>query len=183
MDENLPSEEDNELEQLQYLKMIIDIRKKAFMQILFGLMWWLGSAIAMYFALSSTGKTYYWYGGALGSIFHWYRAFKMIRATQNVGAKTLIKNEIVLISITFLIVLVSTAKIVPEYFRVDSPTLGTCWSKADGDYLAPVACWSTNANVKTIALTNSAETCPSESTGYFDPSARESRFTCLVGTK
>ena len=50
------------------------LRYQATRQILYGLAWWCGSAIAMYIALQSTGSTVYWYGGALGALFHWYRA-------------------------------------------------------------------------------------------------------------
>ena len=55
MENESVSNEENELEQIQYLQMIVEIRRKAFMQIVFGLLWWMGSAVAMFFALSSTG--------------------------------------------------------------------------------------------------------------------------------
>jgi len=180
MDERPVGDEQNELEQLQYMQMIVEIRQKAFMQVLYGLLWWMGSAIAMYFALSSTGGTIYWYGGALGSLFHWYRAFKMISATQKAGAKTLIRNEVILITVTAVLVVFSTMKIVPEYFRIDTPTIGTCWGETDKGMMSPVACWSGIATDKTMGYADSADSCPAVSTGYFDPSVRESRYTCLA---
>ncbi len=180
MDNQSMSNEENELEQIQYLQMIIEIRRRAFMQILYGLFWWMGTAIAMYFALTSTGGTVYWYGGALGSLFHWHRAFKMIKTTQEAGAKALIKNEAILIAATAVIVVFSTMVIVPEYFRIDTPTVGTCWAEADNGYMVPVACWSTGATNKTVSLADTAEACPTISTEYFDPSAREAKFTCLI---
>lgn len=180
MDNQSMSNEENELEQNQYLQMIIDIRKRAFMQILYGLLWWMGTVIAMYFALTSTGGTIYWYGGALGSLFHWYRAFKMIKITQEAGAKALIQNEAILIAVTVALVVFSTAKIVPEYFRIETPTIGTCWAKAENGYMVPVACWTSGATDKTISFADTAEACPTISTGYFDPTASEARFTCLI---
>jgi hypothetical protein len=172
-------EENNELEQLQYLQMIVEVRQKAFMQIVYGLLWWSGSAIAMYFALSTTGDSVYWFGGALGSLFHWYRAFRMINATHKAGAKPLIKKEAVLIGVTAFLVIFSTATIVPEYFRIDSPTIGTCWGDVGKGYMAPVACWSSSAVEKTMAFADIPEECPSSSSGYLDPMANEPRITCL----
>ena len=177
--EQPPSDEESQFEQENLMRMIVEIRQKAFLQIVYGLLWWLGSSIAMAIALSMTGGTFYWYGGALGSLFHWYRAAKMINATRKVGAKPLIKNEGILIGVTAVLVVVSTATIVPEYFRIDSPTIGTCWAPIDGQMLVPVACWSPSASNKTIAFANTSESCPSTSTLFFDPNGRESRFTCL----
>ena len=167
-------------EQMQYVLMIVELRKRALRQILYGLAWWSGSAVAMYFALASTSSGYYWYGGALGALFHWYRAFKLINATVEAGAKPLLKNEIILIACTVLIVFFTSAKIVPEYFKVDTPTVGTCWAKEPNGLMAPIACWSESAVVKTIDFASSSEQCPSISSGYFDPSERESQFTCLA---
>jgi hypothetical protein len=178
--EQPPSDEESQFEQENLMRMIVEIRQKAFLQIVYGLLWWLGSSIAMAIALSMTGGTFYWYGGALGSLFHWYRAAKMINATRKVGAKPLIKNEGILIGVTAVLVVVSTATIVPEYFRIDSPTIGTCWGATEGQLMSPVACWSPNASVKIIAYANTSNLCPSETTGFFDPSSRESQFTCLI---
>lgn len=170
---------ENELEKLHLLQMVLEIRQRAFLQIVYGLLWWMGSAFAMAIALSLTGDSFYWFGGALVSLFHWFRAVTMINSTQKVGAKTLFKKEAVLVGVTTLLVISSTVTIVPEYFRIDSPSIGTCWGDADRGNMVPVACWSPNAAVKTVAYANAAELCPSTSTGYFGPSSRESRFTCL----
>ena len=188
MEDQPISDEQNELEQLQYMQLIVEMRQKAFRQIIYGLLWWLASATAMYFALATTEPTFYWYGGAIGSLFHWYRAFNMINATTKAGAKPLIKKEAILIAVTVLLVAFSTLKIVPEYFRIETPTIGTCWANsdkgkvwADSDVskVAPVACWSSKAIAKVEAFSDSIETCPATSDGYFDPSARESRYSCL----
>ena len=125
-----PQEFNND--QLQLMEMIIELRKKAFLQIIFGLAWWLGSSIAMYVAMAQTGDSIYWYGGALGSLFHWYRAFKMISATYKFGAKKIVRNEVILVSVTALIVFFSAGKIVPEYFKIETPTIGTCWAGLGG---------------------------------------------------
>ncbi len=179
MDDQPLSDEQRELQQLQYMQMIVEVRQKAFRQVIYGLLWWMGSATAMYFALATTEPTFYWYGGAIGSLFHWYRAFTMINATTKAGAKPLIKKEAILISITVLLVAFSSLKIVPEYLRINSYTIGTCWAEAS-DGTLPVACWSEKAFAKTVAITYSAETCPETSDGYLEPTVREARYFCVV---
>lgn len=171
------SSEFSEQEKAQYLNMILEIRQKAFQQIIFGLGWWVASAIAMYVAMQSTNPSIFWYGGALGALFHWYRAFKMITATQKLGAKALIQNEAILIGIVAIIVLVSGSKIIPEYFRMDSRSIGTCWAEADSNNYVPVACWSGSAAYKSSYFAYSETECGIA--GYFQPSATESRYTCL----
>ena len=96
------------------------------------------------------------------------------------GAKALVKNEGILIGITAALVIFSTLQIVPEYFRIDSPTIGTCWGAVDNGYFVPIACWSGNADLKTVDYAYASESCPAVSTQYFDPSDREVRYTCLV---
>jgi hypothetical protein len=182
------SDEQNEIDPLQYVQMITQIRQQAFKQIIYGLLWWMGSAVAMYFALAATGETTYWYGGAIVSLFHWYRAFKMISATKKAGAKPLVRNEAILVAVTAVLVIFSTVTIVPEYVRINSPTIGTCWAKAENNTtenndMVPVACWSNRAIVKAISLEPTHVSCPEISTGYFDPSERddnEYRVTCLI---
>ena len=179
MEDQPISDEQNELEQLQYMQIIVEVRQKAFRQIIFGLLWWLASATAMYFSMTSIESTVYWYGGAIGSLFHWYRAFTMINATTKAGAKPLIKKEAILISITVLLVAFSSLKIVPEYIRMNSYTVGTCWAEVS-DGTLPVACWSEKAFAKTIAITYSEETCPETSDGFLEPTVRDARYFCVV---
>jgi hypothetical protein len=104
----------------------------------------------------------------------------MISATSKAGAKPLIKNEAILVAVTVLLVAFSSLKIAPEYFRIETPTVGTCWADSDNGKMVPVACWSSKASAKTEAFSDSTDTCPTTSDGYFDPSARESRYTCLI---
>ena len=159
---------------------VAEIRGKAQRQIFYGLLWWSGSSIAMYFALTAKGSTTYWYGGALGALFHWYRAFKMRKATLQVGAKSFVRNEILLITFTLIVVLFTTVKIAPEWMRVSTPTIGTCWAPTAFSHETPVACWSHDADMKTVALVENSSQCPAEATNYFSPSDRESQYTCLV---
>lgn len=157
------------------------IRQAAMKQVVYGLLWWGGSAVAMFFALQSTGDTFYYFGGALGSLFHWYRAIKMYLATKEVGASNLLPAEKALVGGAILAVLITSATIVPTYFKVSSPTVGTCWADSETEnMMAPVACWGGNAVVKAVALVDSTDDCPAEATGYFDPSYRESQYTCLI---
>ena len=179
MSEQNESPQEPSLEQLQLMGMVIELREGAFRQIIYGLGWWIASAVAMYFALAESGESVYWYGGALGSLFHWFRAFKMITATYELGVKKLMMKEGILIAFTALIAISSAAKIVPEYLRMDVPTIGTCWSDKSGGMSTPVACWSDKANARAIKFVENLESCPANTTFYFSPSARESRYTCL----
>jgi hypothetical protein len=159
----------------QYVSSILN--KQATKQILFGLAWWVGSFVAMYFALQSTGSTVYWFGGALGALFHWYRAYKIFAISRAEKFVLFRQNDYILILVTLLIAFASIGKIVPEYFRIDVPTIGTCWAKTDGDLYAPVACWSSSTEAKTVSFAESADACGTNS--YFQPSAKENRYTCL----
>ncbi len=157
------------------------IRQAAMKQVLYGLLWWGGSAVAMFFALQSTGDTFYYFGGALGSLFHWYRAIRMYLATKEVGASNLLPAEKALVGGAILAVLITSATIVPTYFKVSSPTVGTCWAEGETEnMMAPVACWGENAIVKAVALVDAIDDCPFEATKYFDPSYSESKYTCLI---
>jgi O-antigen/teichoic acid export membrane protein len=153
------------------------LRQQATKQILYGLAWWSGSAVAIYFALQSTGTAIYWFGGALGALFHWYRAFKIFEIAKKSKLPMFLKADYILMGFTLIVVLTSSSKIVPEYFRIDVPTIGTCWAQSKDNKYAPVACWSAEAKYKTVRLADSEEACGSSL--YFEPSANESRFTCL----
>lgn len=117
MENNKENSDFTEQEKFELIQMMIVLRQKATRQILFGLGWWVASAIAMYVAMQSTGGTTYWYGGALGALFHWYRAFKLIGATRAAGFNTFVKNEKLLVAATVSIVLFTSVTIVPEFFQ------------------------------------------------------------------
>jgi hypothetical protein len=176
MGNNNKNSDFTEQEKFELIQMVISLRQKAIRQIQFGLGWWVASAIAMYVAMQSTGGTTYWYGGALGALFHWYRAFKMLSATRAAGFNTLMKNEKLFVGATVAIVLFTSVTIMPEFLRIESPTVGTCWADVYGDMLAPVACWSNNVTAKTIFSTNSPSECPGL---YLEPSEGQSQFMCL----
>ena len=170
---NDPSEQ----EVADLMALVIATRQRAYNQLLFGLAWWAGSSIAMYFALTSTGSSFYWYGGALGALFHWHRAYKLINATKQAGITSLIQREKVVIGIIVVLVAFSTVKIVPEYMRITTPGVGTCWKDADGTNLTPVACWSSGTLYKTVGYGDSPEQCGTE--WYLKPDSIESRYACL----
>ena len=166
-----------DLENDEKIQLGIFLDQQITKQILFGIAWWVGSAVAMYVALQSTGNTVYWFGGALGALFHWYRAYKLIEVGKKENISVLKQNTYIVIAVCILVAAASFTKIVPEYFRIDAPTVGTCWAEAESGMYAPVACWGGNAKVKAISLADSAEACGTST--YFEPSTRESRYTCL----
>ena len=170
---NEPTEE----EIAQLMSMVIATRQRAYNQLLLGCAWWAGSSVAMYFALTSTGSSIYWYGGALGALFHWYRAFKLINITREAGITSLIQREKVIIGLILVLVVFSASKILPEYVRTSTPGIGTCWKDASGDMMSPVACWTSGTIYKATGLADSAELCGTE--WYLGPSTAESRYTCL----
>lgn len=153
------------------------LKQKAINQLLFGLTWWSASAIAMYFALASVDRTIFWFGGALGALFHWYRVLKLFEFGRIQRIKFLDQKEFLLIAATLIVVVGSASKIVPEYFRMDVPTVGTCWAHKGLNFYTPIACWSDQASLKTIYYSKSAEGCGTWE--VFGPKGRESQFTCL----
>jgi hypothetical protein len=164
-------------EDLEFMQMIIDIRDQASKQMLYGLAWWAASSIAVYLALGATGGTIYWFGGAIGALFHWYRAFKLIETSKRGGAKTFVNNDGLIVAVILIVVMFSSAKLIPEYLRISTPTVGTCWADTEDDFTSAVACWSSSATTQTIGFAYSAESCLGDY--YLEPTSRESRFTCL----
>jgi hypothetical protein len=175
MDENLSEPTDQEIADLMAL--VVSTRQRAFNQMLFGLCWWAGSSIAMYFSLTSTGSSFYWYGGALAALFHWYRAYKLISATKQAGITSLIQREKIVIGVIIVFVVFSTAKVVPEYIRITTPEIGTCWKGTNGDMLTPVACWASGEIYTTVGFGDSEGQCGTDY--YLQPDATDARFTCL----
>jgi hypothetical protein len=167
----------SESRDLEFMQLIVELRTQATKQLLYGLAWWVASAVAVFIALGSTGGTVYWFGGAIGALFHWYKAYKLIMTSKEGGAKTLVNNDGLIIAAIIAVVVFSSLKLVPEYQRIETPTLGTCWADTDDNLTVPVACWSSNASTKTIGFAYTAESCNGDY--YLEPMARESRFTCL----
>jgi hypothetical protein len=132
------SAEAQEISLEEFANQIAFLRKKALLQVVYGFLWWAASAVAMFFALEATGSTLYYFGGALGSLFHWYRATKIYMVTRSVGVKKILPIETLAILATAILVVGSSVLIVPEYFRISSPTVGTCWASLD-DAFVPVA--------------------------------------------
>lgn len=169
--------EPNEEEVAQLMTMVIATRQRAYNQLLFGCAWWAGSSVAMYFALTSTGSSIYWYGGALAALFHWYRAFKLINITREAGITSLIQREKVIIGLILALVIFSTTKILPEYVRISSPGIGTCWKDSSGGMMSPVACWTAGTIYQTTGRADTAELCGTDF--YLQPDATDSLYSCL----
>ena len=167
------------MEEFDRDQVALEIRAHLTRQLVYGILWWLASAIAMYFALQSTRSTIYWYGGAIGSLFHWYRAFKLYSLSKQQDFHILGSNQILLIVFAALLIVTSVKIEVPEYFRIQTPDIGTCWANGQNAMFAPVACWSGSARLQTTSYAETLEGCDSNATSYFEPSDSESRFTCL----
>lgn len=179
MSDDAQDPKDWEQNALEVAAITLHVRHRVQRQLLFGLTWWSASAIAMYLALSSPDSSLYWYGGAIGAFFHWYRAIRLFQVTSQAGFSALMPQHVVTLIATAIVIAFSTTKILPEYSRVDSPTMGTCWAETNDDSFSPVACWSKEALVKTIGFASNSDSCPIKTVGYFDPSPFESRYSCL----
>jgi hypothetical protein len=152
----------------------------AFRQLCYGLAWWSASSIAIYNTLSSTGSNVYWFGGCLVALFNWYRGGKVWLAAKRVGVSLFTGLRAVIAVGAIVIAAGSAFFLGPEYLKVDAPSIGTCWAKADGTKYRPIACWSSEAFVKTVAFSNSEANCPEYTDWIFPPDDTDSRFTCLV---
>jgi di/tricarboxylate transporter len=166
-------------EKIAFIQSVYEARWEAFKQLIWGFLWWLGSAIAMYVALGSTSDGVLWFGGALGALFHWYRAFRIIKATFEAGLKRLIGREIAAIAISAILVTVSSLVIFPEWSRTSNPQIGTCWGDVSNSEVVPVACWSSTVIGQTVAFSSSPESCPMEADTYLEATAKDDRIVCL----
>jgi len=165
-------------EQLDLLAQVVEVRRRAFRQVWFGIAWWSASALALGWSLSSPGSNILWYGGLIGAIFHWVRAVRLYLAAKSFGFSKLVPRDYFSLLVTAAVVLIFMTVVLPETFKVMDPRVGTCWSENSGSS-SPTACWSDNAAYQTVALVSSAQDCPIEATQYFDPSEGESLYTCL----
>ncbi len=175
----MSDEELSEDEKMQLVVAVIEARNEAFKQVIWGALWWTGSAIAMYLALGSTADGILWFGGALGALFHWYRAGKIFKATWEAGLNRFITREKLVMAVTAVVVVASSFTIFPEWVKTASPQVGTCWGDVGNGNMTPIACWSSSTTAMTIGYANTKESCSMEADSYFDPSSEESRFTCL----
>ena len=162
---------DHELEQLS------DV---AFKKLCWGLAWWCGSSFAIFNTLSSTGSSVFWFGGFLVALLNWYRVGKVWLAVKKAGVNLFVGKRAVIAISAIVIVAGSTFTLGPEYLKVDSPSIGTCWAKKDGNAFSPVACWSSEAVFKTAAYAYSEADCPSFTDWVFPPDQTDKRYFCLV---
>lgn len=175
----MANDELSEDEQMQLVVAVLQARQEAFKQLLWGILWWGGSAIAMYVALGSTADGILWFGGAIGAVFHWYRAIKIFLATREAGLDRIIPKEKIVAALALVLVVVSSSVILPEWVRTSSPQEGTCWGDVGSGQMTPIACWSSSATTKTVGYANTEANCSVEADGYFDATSDEPRVTCL----
>lgn len=151
----------------------------AFRQLCFGLGWWSASSIAIYVSISSTGSSVIWYGGCLVALLHWYRSGKVWLTSKKAGF-SIFRGIRAGIAVTSLAIAAGSALILgPEYLRVSTPSVGTCWAKSDEKVFKPLACWASDAILKTIAYSNSESNCPTNTDWTFPPDSTDTRYFCL----
>jgi hypothetical protein len=163
-------------EQLEVLGQLYDARKRVTRMLLIGAGWWGAAAIAIAVALSSTGSSILWFGGFLVAATYWWRAFKIHQLTVEAGLKTFVDKEKQILGGVLAAVLISAFALVPEYLKIESPAIGTCWAETTSDNFAPVACWSSNAVLKTVDIVGSESECYSDF--FFEPGI-ENLYTCV----
>jgi hypothetical protein len=160
------------------------LRKAANKQLWLGLAWWVASAAATGFALASTSEnSILWFGGMIGAPFHWFRAYKLNKAATAAGAPKTSNIQRIPVALSVLVLVVSSFTVIPEYFRVTNPTVGTCYNVDDKGSSIPVACFASTAEYKAIALEASPDNCPSEADSYLEPAKSGEDFICLAPVK
>ena len=163
-------------EQLEAFGQLYEARKRVTRMVLIGAGWWAAAAIAIALALSSTGSSIIWFGGLLVGITYWWRAFQLHKITVDTGLKPFIEKERQIFGGVLAAVVISAFVLVPEYIRVESPTVGTCWAEGSSEGYLPVACWSSNATLKTVELVEDEDSCYSD---YVFEESTEGLYTCL----
>jgi hypothetical protein len=141
------------------------------------------AAIAVWNSLSNPNSSYVWTGGFLVAGFCYYRGlriyftlFKYRRFFRGLF-NSLPPIDIGLILLSVGLVIAASAVLLPEYSRVSTPSVGTCWA-SDGELVEPVACWSNHARYRTISIVTGPELCLSEM--VLSPRFEGDGFTCLV---
>ena len=152
----------------------------AFKKLCWGLVWWCASSVAIFNTLSTTGSSVFWFGGFLVALLNWYRGGKVWLAAKKVGVNLFVGKRAA-IAVSAVVIAAGSAYVLgPEYLKVDNPTVGTCWAKTDGKSFRPVACWSSEAVMKTVAYAYSEADCPSFTDWVFPPDQTDRRYFCLV---
>jgi len=145
-------------------------------QVLFGVAWCVAGTAALFYAFGSTGSGFIWYGAFLGSLIHWYRALIMYRASLRLGWRVLRGSDFVAVGVAIALVVGAVRLLVPEYDKMSSPKLGTCWSAPGEDgFSQAIACWSDKAAFKTVAVVSSPEGCWTE---YYMEESAPKRTLC-----
>lgn len=141
------------------------------------------AAIAVWNSLANTNQSRIWTGGFLVAGLFYYRGLKIYRAYFGYrrsfeGPLTaLLPIDIGLILMSAGLVIAGSVVLMPEYFRVTSPSVGTCWAQV-GETVEPVACWSNQAKFRTISIVSNPESCGSDL--ILQPKFEGDEFTCLA---
>lgn len=148
-------------------------------QLLIGLAWWSGSCIALYIALGSKGTSVLWYGGCLVALFNWYRFGRILFLSKYIFLNFFKGIRGVIFLAVIAIVGFTATYIGPEALRVSDPTIGTCWAEVESSFFSPVACWSNEAQYKTIDTSQTESGCPSVTDFFLPPDENDSLYHCL----
>jgi hypothetical protein len=141
------------------------------------------AAIAVWNSLANPNSSYVWTGGFFVSGFCYYRGLRiyltLFRYQRSLRRTfpALMPVDVGLILLSIGLVIAGSSALMPEYFKVSSPAVGTCWA-SDGEAVQPVACWSGKAKFRTISIVSSAELCDSEM--VLPPKFEGDGFTCLT---
>ncbi|MCX8529977.1 MAG: hypothetical protein ORN27_07940 [Rhodoluna sp.] len=158
-------------------------RKSATKLIWQGTAWWAASVIAFSVALASTANTvFYYFGGAIFGSILWYRSFKLNKEADKLGQPKASQQRIAFATAGILVVLFGFL-VVPEYIKVNSPGVGTCWGEDSDKIAVPVACFSPSAEYKAVELASNPDNCPMNADTYLDPDKTQPKYTCLEALK
>lgn len=162
-------------EQQEQIARIFTLRSAVTKLMLKGNIWFGASLAVIAVALGSKSFGLIWFGGLIVGVIYFYRAFKILLALKELGINQLIPIEKLYAAVAVILIFLAAFVVAPQAYKTQVPSIGTCWAE-DGAGVVPVACWSSNANYKTIGYSENESDCAGNA---LLPSGDEVRFTCL----
>lgn len=114
-----------------------------------------GTAIAAG-ALQEPEGGRFWVGGLSLALFSFYRASlfyePLVGRRLEQGSSAIGRLDWLIITVSGFFAFEAVTTALPEYYRVVTPIVDTCWAYTSSDRasLGRVACWSCNAVIQTI---------------------------------
>lgn len=164
-----------------------DVRHAARIQLLISSAALAVSGIATGVAIASPSASRIWVGGFLVAAYTGYRSARLywtVFRLRTFFAKAVFRpTDIVVIGCAACLLALVAAVLAPEYFRVLTPTVGTCWTAdpENDEAFAPIACWSDSALFRTVRQVARPELC--QTPVILNPQAGNVDYICLTSAE